>query len=98
MKNPPVIEFSYTPSGQCPVQAEGTVNGYPFYFKARGNRLRLFVANKPGGNPLGCDAWSHEEPCGEEAFAAGYANTATCTSFIEIAAALWARTAAERPA
>lgn len=33
--------------GACPYQAEGYVNDYPFYFRARGNKLQ-FNVNKIG--------------------------------------------------
>jgi hypothetical protein len=29
--------------GECPVQAEGKVNGYPFYFRARGVTISFLV-------------------------------------------------------
>ncbi len=39
--------------GDAPVQAFGYINGYPFYFHARGRRWRFAVAlkndNRPGG-------------------------------------------------
>lgn len=31
--------------GSCPYQAEGTVNDYPFYFRARGDKLQFHVNN-----------------------------------------------------
>jgi hypothetical protein len=31
--------------GSCPYQAEGTVNDYPFYFRARGDKLQFNVNN-----------------------------------------------------
>jgi len=33
---PAIIHFTEECGGQCPVQATGTVDGYPFYFRARG--------------------------------------------------------------
>lgn len=54
--------------GNCPVQAEGTVAGLPFYFRARGQRWTLGIGHDPIGDP----EWHHEEPYGEEQFDAGW--------------------------
>jgi hypothetical protein len=45
-----VIEID-TIGGNCPVQAEGKINGEPFYFRARGERWALNV----GGNDVVSD-------------------------------------------
>ena len=37
--------------GCCPCQAEGTMNGYPFYFRARHGDWQLDVA-EVGGDPV----------------------------------------------
>ncbi len=37
------IVYDQQPSGQCPVQAEGTINGVSFYFRGRGKRMALYV-------------------------------------------------------
>ena len=39
--------------GYCPVQGEGTVNGKPFYFRARGEWWRIGI----GGEPIGSPEW-----------------------------------------
>ena len=54
--------------GNCPVQAEGTVDGKPFYFRARGEHWRMGI----GGDPVGDPEWSREEKWGDSQFAAGW--------------------------
>lgn len=40
--------------GNCPVQAEGTIDGVPFYFRSRGERWSFSVhENDPVGVALG---------------------------------------------
>jgi len=34
--------------GNCPVQAEGTIEGHPFYFRARGSHWSLEISPPPG--------------------------------------------------
>jgi hypothetical protein len=38
--------------GFCPVQCEGTIDGLPFYFRARGSAWQFCVAATPAGDPL----------------------------------------------
>jgi hypothetical protein len=88
------IEYEQGPCGQCPVQAEGKINGLPFYFRSRGMSWSLSIAATPDGDPL-----DDEEVCfhaelydGERnadfPFGAGYANADECRVFIERAAKL----------
>ena len=49
-----VIKFF---GGNCPVQGEGTINGKPFYFRARGDSWSLGI----GGDPVGNPEWEHQE-------------------------------------
>lgn len=42
------IEFI---GGNCPVQAEGKIDGVPFYFRARGSGWRIGIGGKPVGEP-----------------------------------------------
>lgn len=77
----PVIDWL---SGNCPVQAEGTIDGVPFYFRARGCRWSLSV----GGDPLDDFAWYYEEPYGET-YEAGWMSEPEAVSFIERGAQLW---------
>lgn len=44
--------------GNCPVQAEGRVDGLPCYFRARGESWQFCVAATPTGDPL--DAYDHK--------------------------------------
>ena len=46
-----------TPYGNCPVQAEGTVNGNPAYFRARGDGWS-FAVSLPGVDPVEIDSVS----------------------------------------
>lgn len=39
--------------GNCPVQAEGTVNGIPFYFRARGEWWTFGIGDDPVGITMG---------------------------------------------
>jgi hypothetical protein len=100
------LEIIYTEeiSGCCPVQAEGTINGLPFYFRSRGEHWSLYIALTKYADPLdrGDGVWRHKEqypPCADEEpvmihghpckFAAGSATTKECAEFIEMAAELF---------
>jgi hypothetical protein len=79
-----VIDALY---GNCPVQAEGTVGGKPFYFRARGEHWSFRVA-EPGEDPVGEAYWERyrDYHVGEQ-FAAGWMETEEALAFIESAAA-----------
>lgn len=47
--------------GNCPVQAEGTINGENFYFRARGAHWSLEIG---GHDPCAKCDWSYDEPYG----------------------------------
>jgi hypothetical protein len=47
--------------GNCPVQAFGTVNGKPFYFRARGEHWSMSIG---GVDCIGAPEWHYEEPFG----------------------------------
>lgn len=53
--------------GNCPVQAEGEIDGQPFYFRARGMRW-VFSVEGQEGEVL----WSYDERFGDTEFAAGW--------------------------
>lgn len=91
----PVIVFTQEPNGYCPVQAEGTIDGFPFYFRSRWDSWSLRVAPS---NPFGPDAWCHDEeyPGGGE-FGAGYASKDECVEFINKCAKLWLERKVEEP-
>ena len=83
------ITYDQEPSGVCPVQAEGEIDGLPFYFRSRRRHWTLHLATAPDGDPLDDDALAHREeyPSGGE-FDASYAEPAECMEFIERAAAI----------
>ncbi|HDA7126329.1 TPA: hypothetical protein O5T86_001262 [Staphylococcus aureus] len=72
--------------GNCPVQAEGTINGEPFYFRARGERWSMSIG---GDDVVGAPDWYHEEDFGETAFAAGWMSESEARGFIEKSARLY---------
>lgn len=70
--------------GFCPVQAEGDVDGKPFYFRARGDTWVLRV----GDNVFSPTAWRYSEPFGKWPDA-GWMELDTAVSFIRKAIALY---------
>jgi hypothetical protein len=65
--------------GNCPVQADGTIDGTPFYFRARGSKWALSV----GEDPLSSSAWRHIEDYGEDQFSAGWMTEDEAITFIK---------------
>ena len=72
------------------MQAEGTINGYPFYFRSRHSRWSLRVASSQDSNAFDDTAWSIAEDYplkeGEHEYkrvSAGYASKEECIEFIE---------------
>jgi hypothetical protein len=65
-------------AGMTPVQGEGTVNGLPFYFRARGRHYSFSVAATPDADPVavgfgdGEPGYHVRHPWGDEPFAAGF--------------------------
>jgi len=47
--------------GNCPVQAEGTVDGKPFYFRSRGDTWSMSIG---GADVVGAPEWYHEQSYG----------------------------------
>ncbi len=70
--------------GNCPVQAEGTIDGVPFYFRSRGDQWSFGVGPEPVGEP----EWEHIEPYGEWP-EAGWITTGQAMAFIDKAVALY---------
>lgn len=70
--------------GQCPVQAEGFVDGEPFYFRSRGCAWTMGI----GGEPVGAPAWEYGEPYGEWPDA-GFITLDEARGFIEASVKLW---------
>jgi hypothetical protein len=80
--------------GNCPVQAEGMIDGMPFYFRARGEGWSFSVAATPDGDPVdvsigASEGFYYEEDYGDDAFAAGWMEESEARSFIEKAALLY---------
>ena len=68
--------------GNCPVQAEGTIAGEPFYFRARGEHWSIGI----GGDVVGEPDWFYQEEYPGEKFAAGWMTEAEAFAFISQAA------------
>lgn len=86
------ITDSYPPSGLCPVQAEGKINGHPYYFKARYNTMALYVNTSEGAtevDPYDQKTWSYKEVSPGLSFEAGWAPTWECERFLDKAYALF---------
>lgn len=71
--------------GNCPVQAEGTIAGKPFYFRARFDSWSMRI----GGDPVGNPEWRYDEEYGDEPFAAGWMTEEEALAFIERAAEMY---------
>lgn len=69
--------------GNCPVQAEGTIDGQPFYFRARGEHWSLSVG---GADVIGDPAWYYEEEYPGGPFAAGWMSQEEARKFLQEAA------------
>lgn len=66
------VVISYI-GGQCPVQAAGTINGAPFYFRARGNWWSMGIGNDPVAVAMhGATGWCRQRQYGTDKYAAGY--------------------------
>lgn len=70
--------------GQCPVQAEGTIAGKPFYFRARGCRWQFEVEDECGD-----PKWVYAERYSDDEFAAGWMSEEEARGFIEKAAKMY---------
>jgi len=73
-----------TIGGNCPFQAEGTIGGVPFYFRARGQHWSIGIG---GDDAVGNPAWYREEPWGDGPFAAGWMDEGEARRIIERCAA-----------
>lgn len=95
----PVIVFTDEPNGCCPVQAEGTIDGFPFYFRSRWSTSLIRVALKRDADPLVNYAWAHKEEYPEGGVSGhGCASKEECVEFINKCAKLWAeRKVEEKP-
>lgn len=65
-------------AGMTPVEGNGTVNGLPFYFRARGQKYSFSVAATPDADPVAVGfgerqpGYHVKEKWGDEPFAAGF--------------------------
>jgi len=50
-----MLDYRFT-CDAAPVQAEGTVDGHPFYFRARGDQWAFSVAEETGLDPVYIDS------------------------------------------
>lgn len=89
-----LLEFYETPDlpikiaflgGNCPVQAEGEIDGAPFYFRARGDSWRLEIRPIDGGPE---PTWQYEEGYGS-GFDAGWMPSHIALQCLLQAAALY---------
>ena len=78
--------------GNCPVQAEGFIDGKEFYFRARGESWRMNI----GGDVVLDPEWTYEEDYGDLPFAAGWMTKDEAWAFIKKAADLY-RSPAVKP-
>lgn len=86
-----MIEIEYI-GGNCPVQAEGTIDGKRFYFRARGRRWSIEIHPTAEGSYLhwdGDDEWEYTEPWGDGDYAAGWMPVEVAREMIEKGAELW---------
>ena len=84
MSEPEIVIETY--GGNCPVQADGTVNGKPFYFRARGQRWSMSIG---GDDVIGKPEWYHQEAYGDTEFAAGWMEWEEALTFLRKAAAMY---------
>lgn len=63
--------------GECPLQSDGTINGHPFYFRARGNRWYFEVYDENRQT-----IWRYEEHYGDYPYAAGWMTKTEGEAFI----------------
>jgi hypothetical protein len=82
MMSEPKVEIQ-TLGGNCPVQAEGQIDGYGFYFRARGSHWSLEIYTGPEG------PWEHWEDYGNTPFDAGWMTEEEAEEFIYKAAKLF---------
>lgn len=90
MDNDPCIRIDWL-GGNCPVQAEGTIGGKPFYFRARGKHWSFAV----GADPLGSPEWRICRRYSWRQYMAGWMPQYTALACIAKAARLYANRKAD---
>jgi len=79
-----------TLGGNCPVQAEGTVDGTPFYFRARWGSWSLAVGENCVGAAESEDGvWVREREYGDGRYDAGWMSVDEARAFLLEAAAAY---------
>ena len=71
--------------GNCPVQADGVIDGMPFYFRARGEHWSFRVADTAAGDPVDGRGFCYVEEYPE----AGWMEETEALAFLEKAAKLY---------
>ena len=72
--------------GHCPVQAKGTVDGKPFYFRARDEHWSMRIG---GTDVVGAPEWMYEEEYDEGPSMAGWMTEDEARAFIDKAVRLY---------
>lgn len=85
-----------TEGGNCPVQIEGTIDGRPFYFRARGESWSLEVHPTADGAYLSWPEdgaeWSVEQEWGDGPFEAGWMSLDTARAIVKAGCELYRAT------
>lgn len=81
----PQIDIEWL-GGNCPVQAEGTVDGKEFYFRARGQRWSMSIG---GEDVVGAPDWYLEAEYPGGPFAAGWMSEEEALALIHKAIDAW---------
>lgn len=68
--------------GNCPVQADGTIDGVPFYFRARGSHWSMGI----GPQPIDAPEWYHRELWCDDPYGAGWMSEEEAERMIRICA------------
>ena len=72
--------------GNCPVQAEGTIDGKPFYFRARGASWSMSIG---GSDVVGNPDWYYQQAYGDDSYSAGWMTEEEARTFINQSANLY---------
>lgn len=75
--------------GNCPVQAEGVIDGHVFYFRARGQSWQFHVAPTDEEIFNRDVEWVYHEAYGDNPFAAGWMTEDEARAFIDKAVAIY---------
>lgn len=76
--------------GNCPVQADGTIGGEPFYFRARGSHWSMGI----GPQPVDAPEWYHQELWCDDPYGAGWMSKEEAERMIRICAKWYSERAA----